>query len=97
MVLVFAHFLAAVGAAVGVEAGIYPAESYLCLDVPVAVENPRVAICHAGAYHPALVSVILEVVEVGAEEIDGYVEVADVKLAAEGMRAHEVAKRWQNQ
>ena len=38
------HFLSAVGAAILVVARICPAEAYLCLEIPVSVENPGIAV-----------------------------------------------------
>ena len=84
-------FLAAVGAAVGVVARINPAYAYLGLDIPVTVENPGVAVAYAGSDHPALAAMILELAEISAEEGERQIHVAEVILAADGVRCKEVA------
>ena len=58
---------AAVGAGIGVEAGVDPAEADLRLEVPVARQRPGVAVGYAGAHAPALVAVAVELAEVAAE------------------------------
>lgn len=82
---------AALGAGIGVEAGVDPAEPDLRLDVPVAVYGPGVAVGDAGPGSPALVAVVQELAEVAAEELEVQAEMSEIVLSADGVDSEKVS------
>ena len=77
-----ADFLAAVEAVVYVRACIDPSDAYLGFEVPVPREYPGVTISDTYTCHPDLVTVVGQLREVGAEEFDVVLEIAEVILAS---------------
>lgn len=82
---------AALGAGIGVEAGVDPAEPDLRLDVPVAVYGPGVAVGDAGPGSPALVAVVQELAEVAAEELEVQAKMSEIVLSADGVDSEKVS------
>ncbi len=71
--------------------GVYPAYPEFGLKIPMPVEDPAVAVCDAGATHPALEAVVAQLPEVSAEELEPEGEVAEVVLSADEVRPQEMA------
>ena len=86
------HFLSAVATLKHIAACVHPAQTYFGLDVPVAVDNPRIAVCDTCAAHPALVTVIFEFIEIRTQKFKRQIQVSPVVLASEQMRTKEVAR-----
>ena len=89
--LVRFHFFAASGAPEPVVAGVGIAEADFGFEVPVAVENPCVAVCHARTDEPTLVAVVLEFAGIGSEQVDHAVETAHVVQACVHVRSEKMA------
>ena len=84
-------FRAAVSAGVTVESRICPAYTDLSLHVPVAVDDPVVAVGHTEAGKPSLIAHVFQFSEICAEHREAKVYLADVVLAPEEMGAEEMS------
>lgn len=84
-------FFAAADAAEAVKFGVDPADADLRLEVPVLAQDPIVAVADAGANLPALVAVVGELAEVGAQEVGEVLDAADIVLSADEVGAEVVA------
>ena len=67
-----------------------PADADLGFDVPVTSDRPGVAIRDTGTCPPPFIAAVFELTEIGAQEFEIHVEVAEIILAAERMDADEV-------
>ena len=79
------------GAFEPVVAGVYPSESQFSFEVPVLSEQPAVSVCHTQASGPSLIAVGLEVGEVGTQEVEVCVNMADVALSGECVQSKEMS------
>ncbi len=71
--------------------GVEPSHADLAFEAPVPAEQPCVTVRDAQTAEPSLIAVVLEFAEVGAEEFEIHVEVADVVLSRQRVHAEEVA------
>ncbi len=79
------------GTGIHVVAGINPAEAYLSLKVPVAVNDPGISVGYAKSTVPSLIAFVAEIAEIGAEHFEVKIYVADVVLTSESMSAHKMS------
>lgn len=69
-----------------------PTHTQLGLDVEVTAQNPRVAVGHAESAIPSLVAVVLEVFEIGSEEVEAsHVDVSHIVLSAKCVGCYKVS------
>lgn len=84
-------FLSAPRAFVLAVTGVRISDTYFSLKIPVASEDPGIAVGHASADKPALEASVFEFREISAEEGEVSVDSSDVVLAAVEMRTYKVA------
>ena len=67
------------------------AETYFCLKIPMTAKHPGIAIGKAATGKPSLEAGIGKAGKMGAEELEIYIDVADIELSAMTVYAKEMA------
>lgn len=79
---VWFKFHAAAGTVVLVIACVDPSKSQFRLNVPVAVENPAVAVSNPGSSHPSLVTIVAKFAEIRAKKLEIQRQIAEIVYSA---------------
>ena len=65
--------------------------TYFCLEIPMTAKHPGIAIGKAATGKPSLEAGIGKAGKMGAEELEIYIDVADIELSAMTVYAKEMA------